>query len=405
MEVDAVVSRFGWLDTDDAQRRAMLSVVELFKDEGTVDEIGIGAVRDSVSDRLFPGTSVLLTRARYFLMIPWLVKQTVESTAAPSEAQARLRSLEGRLIHSLLRGGETDGVIGRTAKDKLKRMPSVAYWAALGRYELRNPELSIEGLLRTDITGRQVQQRQVTPDDPGAARDQARSSLHPDLPPAPAELLDQVTLELTAEESDFLIDRITTTTKGSLFAWLLTHQQPSDVDYAWEHPAGEAFPDEAQEYVDAGRRFHCLSHGAALTYNRVLAGLREDDELIAAYDDEIADWGEELAELDPFATDWSLGALWALMERHGKGVTFPTRDFLEKWVAGVRTDGAAAAHNPAMQQLLRQREISLKGGRARVANRDALNAWTGRAGLVRLDYRWGVTQRLVNDLLEPVEVI
>ena len=62
MEVDAVVSRFGWLDTDDAQRRAMLSVVELFKDEGTVDEIGIGAVRDSISDRLFPGTSVLLTR-------------------------------------------------------------------------------------------------------------------------------------------------------------------------------------------------------------------------------------------------------------------------------------------------------------------------------------------------------
>lgn len=400
-----MVSRFGWLDTDDTQRRAMLSVVELFKDEGTVDEIGIGAVRDSISDRLFPGTSVLLTRARYFLLIPWLVKQTVETSGQPADAPARLRVLEGRLIHSLLRGGETDGVIGRTAKDKLKRMPSVAYWAALGRYELRNPELSIEGLLRTDITSRQMQSRQATPDDPGAARDQARSSLHPDLPAAPAGLLDEATLVLEPEEADFLVDRITSTTRGSLFAWLLTHEQASDDDYIWEHPALSAFPDDAQEYVDAGRRFHCLSHGAALTYNRVLSGLRDDADLIADYDAEIEAWGEELATFNPFADGWSLQVLWSLLERNGKGVTFQTRDFLEKWVDEVRAHGAAAAHAPSMHQLLKQREINLKRGRARVANPEALNAWTGRAGLVRLDYRWGVSRRLINDLLLPIEVV
>src|SRR5579864_6286555 len=53
-------SAFGWLDTDNEQRRKMLEVVDLFKEEGTVDELGIGSIRDALADALFPGTSVLL---------------------------------------------------------------------------------------------------------------------------------------------------------------------------------------------------------------------------------------------------------------------------------------------------------------------------------------------------------
>jgi hypothetical protein len=52
-------SAFGWLDTDNEQRRKMLEVVDLFKEEGTVDELGIGSIRDALADALFPGTSVL----------------------------------------------------------------------------------------------------------------------------------------------------------------------------------------------------------------------------------------------------------------------------------------------------------------------------------------------------------
>jgi hypothetical protein len=47
----------------------MLEVVDLFKQEGTVDELGIGSIRDALADALFPGTSVLHTRLRYVLFI------------------------------------------------------------------------------------------------------------------------------------------------------------------------------------------------------------------------------------------------------------------------------------------------------------------------------------------------
>ena len=126
-----MTSTFGWLDTDSEQRRRMLEVVDLFKEEGTVDELGIGSIRDALADSLFPGTSYLHTRLRYVLFIPWLLQRAAQK-ATPPEMTAEFRNLEYRLITSLLAGGEMQGVIGNTARNSLKRMPSGMYWAALG---------------------------------------------------------------------------------------------------------------------------------------------------------------------------------------------------------------------------------------------------------------------------------
>lgn len=41
---------------------------------GTLDELGIGSIRDTFSDELFPGTSTIQTRARYFLFVPWIMQ-------------------------------------------------------------------------------------------------------------------------------------------------------------------------------------------------------------------------------------------------------------------------------------------------------------------------------------------
>jgi hypothetical protein len=51
-----MTSHFGWLDTDEQQRRTMLEVVDLFRDKGILDEIGIGTIRDTIANALFPRT-------------------------------------------------------------------------------------------------------------------------------------------------------------------------------------------------------------------------------------------------------------------------------------------------------------------------------------------------------------
>jgi hypothetical protein len=51
----------------------MQRVIELFKEPDTRDELGIGQIRDAFSDLLFPATSTFQTKARYFLLIPWIL--------------------------------------------------------------------------------------------------------------------------------------------------------------------------------------------------------------------------------------------------------------------------------------------------------------------------------------------
>src|SRR6266545_5549723 len=60
-----------WLDYSERERRKMLDVVDLFREHDTRDELGVGSVRDAFADMLFPGTSTIMTRARYFLLVPW----------------------------------------------------------------------------------------------------------------------------------------------------------------------------------------------------------------------------------------------------------------------------------------------------------------------------------------------
>ena len=50
-------STFAWLDQSEEQRRRVLDVIDMFKEQGTVDELGLGTVRDALPDILFPGTS------------------------------------------------------------------------------------------------------------------------------------------------------------------------------------------------------------------------------------------------------------------------------------------------------------------------------------------------------------
>ena len=100
----------------------MLDVIALFGEKTTRDEIGIGPVRDAFSDMLFPGTSTIQTRARYFLFIPWIFVRLENKNTAARDFRGKLRNHESYLIHALLKTGSTEGLIGRISKGLLKRV-------------------------------------------------------------------------------------------------------------------------------------------------------------------------------------------------------------------------------------------------------------------------------------------
>ena len=229
-----MASTFGWLDTDSEQRRKMLEVVDLFKEEGTVDELGIGSIRDALADSLFPGTSVLHTRLRYVLFIPWLMQRAAAHKSSSAEMSAEFRNLEYRLIDSLLAAGERLGVIGNTARGSLKRMPSGMYWAALGAWRIRTGDFSSDGYFRRQYDYRQLSVRTAKADDPEARELLPGTGLDPHLPQPPDEWLKAVDFALRPEEEQYLSDLIAASTKGSMLSWLIHNQPGNSPDYVWE---------------------------------------------------------------------------------------------------------------------------------------------------------------------------
>jgi len=98
------MSGIGWIDFSPEHRDKVASVIDLLKPEGRVDELGIGVIRDALSDTLFPGTSTIQTRAKYFLIIPRILKEfqiAFQNKAKKPKLKDYLRSRENEIIRVL----------------------------------------------------------------------------------------------------------------------------------------------------------------------------------------------------------------------------------------------------------------------------------------------------------------
>ncbi|WP_157803798.1 DUF6361 family protein [Luteimicrobium subarcticum] len=88
-----MASQIAWLDADAADQARMREIIRLFTDRDSRDELGLGQVRDVVSEGLFPGTSVLLTRARYLLFVPWCFQLAAGKPEPHAAAEKNERTL------------------------------------------------------------------------------------------------------------------------------------------------------------------------------------------------------------------------------------------------------------------------------------------------------------------------
>ena len=66
-------SKIGWVDLSPLQRDRVKKFMDLMGMGGVQDELGVGIIRDAMSNRIFPGFSTLYTRAKYFFITPYLL--------------------------------------------------------------------------------------------------------------------------------------------------------------------------------------------------------------------------------------------------------------------------------------------------------------------------------------------
>lgn len=391
-----MVSSITWLDHDAAARERSLRILALFQEKESRDELGLGGVRDAFADRLFPGTSTIQTRLRYMLFVPWVYQHLEEKRVPSNQIAARARKLELALVQPLLANNDDAGVFGRTAGNKLKRLPSSVYWAGLEAWGIRRFQGSQDEYHRSvDMLYRRRTQRDAQEGDE-LAPDPTVLSWHPRLPRPPKGFPDQVDFALTHEEAGFLLDCIVTTRRDSLLAHLALHCKPASVQFPWQHSDLADFSPLHRELLAHARRFSEVMHGAAILYNLALAETAGREELAVEHRDRLSTWVGMLDRAD--LRGWSLPRLWELTVNQGHAITRWTRDFVTTWVELVLAKPAGLADDTFARMLITHRERDLKGPRSRFDNTRARDQWGGYAGLGRLDYRWPTVHSFLQDL-------
>lgn len=397
-------SSLTWLDYSEADRRRALEVVDLFRETGTVDEMGVGSIRDSFSDLFFPGTSTIQTRACYFLLLPWLFLRMERLRIPSSQAAVWARNEEINLNKKLLEGEDTAGVFGSEAGRSLKRLPSAVYWGGLGSWGIRlYPGFGDAYFRSLDGFYRRLDALRGMPSDPEGRRSPP-SNWHPHLPEPPDHFpYRNVSTELRREDAAYLCDRIRARHPGSLLAVLVSRVDDYDLEavWPWDLANREGFPPLLREQLRHARLFAITLHGAALLYNLMLAELRRDEKLLEGYRADLAAWAADVDPLREEVEPWRLDAIWAVARDQGRPLGFPTRTFVVRWIEGLRANGprAVVSESSAARQLIRERETQLKRGRARLASARHLELWGGASGTDRMNYRWPGTRVILKDIL------
>ena len=403
------MSAFLWLDYSERERRKMLEVIDLFKEHDTRDELGIGAVRDAFAGQFFPGTTTIMTRVRYFLLVAWTYQRLEAKRVNSAQISERARRAETDLIEAIEQSEDKEGNIGKYAKTALKRLPSSVYWQGLGVWGIRTFAGSQSQYHRSldrhyahfgRHAGRALE-RDVEHDD------LMQPNWHAGLILPPDNLPDECSLRLTHVEAEYLSERIRLSPlcTGSLLAELVAHRSRSeDVAFAWEHPYAAELPTKLREMLLHAQNFSELMLGASLLYNLILAEQAQWDEGVADYRKRFADWGKMLANRSRAFAAWKRERFWELARAGNPRISSPAQDFINAWWDIAFGEAASRLRdNSNVRGMIRDRERRLKKNLARIDNPRAQELWNGDSGSAQLEFRWLISQRLLADIFQGLE--
>lgn len=412
------MSALGWIDFSPDHREKVRTVIDMLKKKGVVDELGIGVIRDSFADRMFPGVSTIQTRAKYFTLTALLVQ---DYERQPAHARAK-QSLEDylryweikcriRLANRYGEHGQGLGIIGISFGERhdrdVQRPPSSVYWNGLRRFGFIWTTMSLSDFGRF-IGGRQSRKAllegtdrekgdDLDADTDGAPRVQA--------PEVGDDYWDTLAVTLTPEEAEYLRGHITARVRDSLLGQILKdgdaikqmvtlRSDASFADFAELPFIKRLKSEELRWVVRHARDFWLILKGAHIRYNCLLQARFGTEHTLATFEARWSDWVDEMRQYDWGA--WDKDFMWSLVDQHGSTVRQATRRFIDGWTEQARGGTPCLAD---CDRLVIIQEHATKGNRARLRSsakdQQVPSEWIG---LDKLDYRLTQVRTLVEDI-------
>lgn len=401
-----------WLDASSEDQRRMREIVNLFTERESRDELGIGQVRDALSDGLWPGTSTLFTRARYFLFIPWCYRAAAEARNDVDKATALADQNERRLIRGLVDAGEQDGVIGGTVGMAVKNLPSALYWGGMRAHAVLNsPTLSRDDAIAAEVDRAHARRPIAADYQDEAATAWHDGAFHSTLPAVPEGFPVTVPsgFKMSHAEAAWLRDRMLASSPDTMLEYALEHRPDAESSVPWEDSVLKSTDGERAKVLEDARLFSILMNGAALVYNLLLAeayeheGFDRVDNPVDDYRERLDRWAEKPNLADDIAT-WDRGAFWLRVLQRNPNVNIRSRRFIDDWLDVLGAANLAdLAQNDDARTFIRSREREHKRTQARLSNKRLLQAWLGSSGSSPLVYRWAQMRTVIHDIHDGLD--
>lgn len=147
-------SEIGWIDFSPNHRNRIRQFLELMGTGGVIDELGVGVIRDAMSNLLFPGFSTLYTRAKYFFITPYLLMETEDTERKKISKITLFRDLEIAANKDIIKfydknpERDKESYFGKNKRDgNLKRQPSEVYWYGITHFGLVHADGTLDQFL------------------------------------------------------------------------------------------------------------------------------------------------------------------------------------------------------------------------------------------------------------------
>lgn len=391
----------GWIDFSKSERSKVLSVLDLLSEAGTLDELGIAPVRDGFSNLFFPGTSTIQTRAKYFFIVPYALKDIEYSNETnPNRALRTFDQIERFCGERFLaNGADTDGVIGGRSLGQgrwVKRSPADIYWAGLRNYGIFiGGNLSLTEYVRVVCA---LKNQKTTLVKMGNRNDQAEENEKDDkdagelfhkrfwsIPTYHQGWMEHLDIKLTPEEGAFLKKQIILSYPDSMMACILKNHMTAIFDcnnFQKLQRLIHLFPDDVQRDYQLAESFSDFLYVLRILYNMIVSDGKNEN----ANDE----WQKISQNLDHIVSVDLEQIFTRLMIRRNAFLC----NFLLKSQALMTTNDI-----DGLMTEIRRRERELKQNRAKTLHPGEFppSAWFGGE---QLDYRFGNAKAIIRDIFE-----
>lgn len=410
------ISELGWIDFSETDKQKVMKVIEMMQADGTVDELGVGVIRNALSDAMFPGVTTIMTRAKYFFIIPRIIQSYISHPAGKGTVREYLRQEENDIMHYLAKKyqyNEDERIIGvSVAKQnqylsarqhkELVRKPSTIYWNGLRTFKLYGGELSLANFLNTlskksnaDLAMVYHAEEGETPNDRDADTNENYIFSLPDFD---KNWKEQLVIDLTPAEANFLKHKIIDLPGNVLYSEVLK-QKLAIIDFLkadsfqdmCEMPFVKSLSPKNQTIISTAKDFWQIMYGAHIRYNMLLHSRHGS----ADYKKKCFEyWKSWISEMQTFKwLSFNRELMWEIVTKQSKVKSFTYR-FVNNWMDLMQNKNYDTA---GLDQLVEKQEGDNKGSlsKLKLQNDEKYDKWIG---ISNMDFRFGNTKTIIRDI-------